>query len=273
MGSRYLDTSKMFDEEGREMYVISTREAIYEVLSDQSDKIDELSTTVEENDYEYEKDDMLQAEKDIGPLIVRIATCDDEEMAEEIQEEIDDLQTIIDDYHEMLKLKTDALKELDSIFGDAGFDESYESLVENNGSDYLSWANEDESMYPMYNYVHPLSNGRPSADKMASAYAKYGQVVVEIDDDEYFIALTGCGMDMSQLIAMTYLELERWIPEDFISSVNTQCGLNVSGDDWKRLMSEIVRQSDIYSSQMRRTGVHAQKALDEKEKDTNEKAA
>lgn len=61
-------------------------------------------------------------------------------------------------------------------------------------------------------------------------------VVKKIDTDEYFLALTGGGMDLSQDIALAYLIIDEVIPSALAYNVCTQYGLSVSGDSWSKIM-------------------------------------
>jgi hypothetical protein len=48
------------------------------------------------------------------------------------------------------------------------------------------------------------------------------------DTEEYFLALTGGGMDFSQNIALAYIIAQGWIPIALAYEVFTQLELNVS---------------------------------------------
>ncbi len=56
-------------------------------------------------------------------------------------------------------------------------------------------------------------------------------MVMKKDTEEYFLALTGGGMDLSQDIALAYIIAQGWIPTALAYEVSTQPELSVSGDD------------------------------------------
>jgi len=70
-------------------------------------------------------------------------------------------------------------------------------------------------------------------------------VVKKIDTDEYFLALTGGGMDLSQDIALAYIIIDSIIPDALANQVCTQYGLSVSGGHWFRVMVECKRALEL----------------------------
>ena len=58
----------------------------------------------------------------------------------------------------------------------------------------------------------------------------------------------GGGMDLSQDIALSYVWLERWIPEDFISRVCKQKNLSVYGENFIYLRNAIIEQTEVYKN-------------------------
>jgi len=68
------------------------------------------------------------------------------------------------------------------------------------------------------------------------------------ETETHYIVLNGGGMDLSQDIAFSYVILEKWIPEDFINSVNSQEGLSISKKNFKILKEAIIEQSEHYKN-------------------------
>ena len=102
---------------------------------------------------------------------------------------------------------------------------------------------------PIYNYIHILELNNFDDDLILEVSLKTNCCVLyNSEEEKNYIALTGCGMDMSQDIGLAYLILERWIPEDFISRISKQKGLTQGGEDWKRLRNAIIEQSEVYKN-------------------------
>lgn len=101
---------------------------------------------------------------------------------------------------------------------------------------------------PMMNYGHILVT-TPDDDKILKCALKTGCCVMYNNyTDECFIGLTGGGMDLSQNIALAYVILENWIPEDLIMSVCKQPGFSLCKDEFKWLKAEIIEQSESYKN-------------------------
>lgn len=77
-------------------------------------------------------------------------------------------------------------------------------------------------------------------------------VVKKIDTDEYFLALTGGGMDLSQDIALAYVIIDGIIPNSLAVSVSTQYGLSKSGEDWFKIMNECKRSLELTAGHYKR---------------------
>jgi len=112
----------------------------------------------------------------------------------------------------------------------------------------------DERTHPIYNFVHLLEITPKDEDVLEVCLKTNCSVIYDNENDKYYIALTGCGMDMSQDIAYAYLKLQRWIPEDFISRVCKQKGLTIGGEMWAELKKAIVEQSKTYEDRFKQLG-------------------
>ena len=67
-------------------------------------------------------------------------------------------------------------------------------------------------------------------------------VIENTETGEWFLALTGGGMDLSQDIALAYLIVQGWIPTALAYNVSTQPCLSVSGKDWLLIMEDIKKR-------------------------------
>jgi hypothetical protein len=91
----------------------------------------------------------------------------------------------------------------------------------------------EDSGYPMMNFKYPLELDSFDDEKILEVLKRTNCTVIEDEDTgEWFLSLTGGGMDLSQDIALAYHILEKWIPFDLCVSVCTQPGLSIGGKDW-----------------------------------------
>lgn len=109
---------------------------------------------------------------------------------------------------------------------------------------YSGWCEEcgfsEDSAMPMMNFVYPLDI-EPDDDKVLEVVQKTNcTVMYNTESDEYFLVLTGGGMDLSQDIALAYTIIQKRIPFDLAVSVCTQKELTVHGKDWKRLKEAMI---------------------------------
>lgn len=105
---------------------------------------------------------------------------------------------------------------------------------------------------PIYNYIYPLEI-EPTDEKILAVSLKTNCcVLLNTENDTYFLSLTGCGMDMSQDIALAYVLLERWIPTDLLKEVSKQKSLSVGGEDWKFLRNNIIEQLGVLENNTKR---------------------
>lgn len=86
--------------------------------------------------------------------------------------------------------------------------------------------------YPVMLYAYPLDS-EPEREKIIEVCRRTNcTVVMKKGIEEYFLALTGGGMDLSQDIALAYIIAQGWIPTALAYTVSTQPELSVSGKDW-----------------------------------------
>jgi len=101
---------------------------------------------------------------------------------------------------------------------------------------------EGDDFEPMMNYAYPLEV-EPDSEAIAKVCSNTNcTVMYNTEEDTYYLALTGGGMDLSQDIALAYIYTDKWIPVDLIQSVCTQPALSVSMEKWKLLKKEIIKQ-------------------------------
>lgn len=101
-----------------------------------------------------------------------------------------------------------------------------------------------EDFYPMMEYAYPLEE-KPSSEQIKKVHEETGCTVVEKrSTGKYYLALCGGGMDLSQYIALAYLITENHIPFELAKTVSTQEGLNLKGEQFKRVMKRCRRSLD-----------------------------
>lgn len=118
----------------------------------------------------------------------------------------------------------------------------------------------EDECEPMMNYAYPLTTS-PSDEDILKVVKNTCLTVME-KEGEYYLALCGGGMDLSQQIGLAYILIENWIPEDLIGEISTQKGLSVGGANWKLLRGKIIEQLGMYS---RRAKERAKEWKDTKE--------
>lgn len=89
---------------------------------------------------------------------------------------------------------------------------------------------------PMMNYAYPL-NSRPSDEQIIEICEETNCTVVEdTRTGDFFLALSGGGMDLSQDVAMAYIIAEKNVPPALALNVSTQEGLSTNGKAWLKVM-------------------------------------
>ena len=73
----------------------------------------------------------------------------------------------------------------------------------------------EDSYYPMMNYVHVLQL-KPVKEDILKVYKNAPNIVLLEDDmSNYYIGLSGAGMDFSEEIAYAYMVVDRCVPPGF----------------------------------------------------------
>jgi len=95
--------------------------------------------------------------------------------------------------------------------------------------------------YPMMNFAYPLYMGNISDEKILEVCDETNLTVVyNIEEDSYYLALTGGGMDLSQDIALAYLIATGWIPVSLLTDINIQPMLSVSRENWLKIANKVI---------------------------------
>ena len=129
--------------------------------------------------------------------------------------------------------------------------------------------------FPMMNYAYPIYNFDGDEEKIEKVCQETNCTVVRnIDENDYYLALTGGGMDLSQDIAYAYMIISGYIEWDFLDEVKlTQC-LSVSEETYREILRQALKQ---YENQKIRAGLnlneiksYIKESLERTEKEKNE---
>lgn len=95
----------------------------------------------------------------------------------------------------------------------------------------------EDGAQPMMNFGYPLYKDSFSDKEILNVVKKTNCTVMENNDSgEYFLALCGGGMDLSQDIALAYILLEERIPDELIHNLCLQPDFSVGRKEFKLLM-------------------------------------
>lgn len=93
--------------------------------------------------------------------------------------------------------------------------------------------------YPMMNYAYPLDSGCPSDSTIKEIHENTNLTVVEeLSTGNFYLALTGGGMDLSQDIAMAYIIAENRVPLELARGVMVESPLSQYGDNYLKVLRE-----------------------------------
>jgi hypothetical protein len=111
----------------------------------------------------------------------------------------------------------------------------------------------EDSAYPMMNYFYPLELKNFDDSKILQIVKETNCTVLENEETgEWFLSLCGGGMDLSQDIALAYVILERWIPQDLLNNVAKQPCLSLGEKNYKKLAKEVIKQLKVNSDNFKR---------------------
>ena len=98
---------------------------------------------------------------------------------------------------------------------------------------------------PAMNFAYPLFC-EPDEEKIAKVCEETAcTVVLNLQDDSYYLALTGCGMDMSQSIALAYIIADGCIDWDLLDDIYISGAFSVTEEDFQIVLNEMERQLRI----------------------------
>lgn len=119
---------------------------------------------------------------------------------------------------------------------------------------------------PMMNYGYLLES-KPSEEQILAVVSETNLTVMEnTETDEFFLVLTGGGMDLSQDIALAYLLCGEQIPVEVAIRVSTQYGLSKSGENWFKLMNACVESLESYAKNCTYAAHQAKEAITDAKK-------
>ena len=102
-----------------------------------------------------------------------------------------------------------------------------------------------QNNYPAMNYAYPLFS-EPDEEKIARVCEETScTVVYNLQDDTYYLALTGGGMDLSQSIALAYIIADNCLEWDMLESIYISGAFSVSEDEYQIILKEMERQLSI----------------------------
>ena len=109
---------------------------------------------------------------------------------------------------------------------------------------YSDWCAEcghsEEAGVLMMNAICPLKL-EPNKEAIKKVVNETNCTVMEnTETDEYFLVLTGGGMNLSQDIAYAYFLLEKWIPFELCLEVCSQKGLSVGGKEFDVMAQAVI---------------------------------
>lgn len=97
----------------------------------------------------------------------------------------------------------------------------------------------------MMNFAYPLFS-EPDEEKITKVCEETAcTVVYNLQDDNYYLVLTGGGMDMSQSIALAYIIADGCIEWDMLENVYISGAFSVSEEDYRIILKEMERQLAI----------------------------
>jgi len=92
--------------------------------------------------------------------------------------------------------------------------------------------------FPMMLYAYPLYSCPDDEKIIKLCEETCCTVVMNQKTEDYFLALCGGGMNLSQDIALAYIIARGHIPDALAAQVSTQYGLSKSGDNWRTIMKQ-----------------------------------
>lgn len=137
-----------------------------------------------------------------------------------------------------------------------GWETKYEATEDTNGDKCEPYQGcpccEDDSgnLAPMMNFIYPLDyKGFIEGDEGKAKRVKIASetncvCVYKEDTDEWFLTLTGGGMDLSPSIAYAYVIAQKWLPVDLLQELSPGwCKDSLSEEHFKELREICIEQT------------------------------
>lgn len=271
MSSVYFSFGDSYTEKGEPTYTNSTIDAVAGEISKVSDELEDLVSDIQSesdikelySDYVENLEKSYSRHKKMLAIALNGNESEFSEKFTKLNDKQDDADYEIESYREDRNLSIKSLYRADEIVREVGCDLSFRELAEYHEGDLNTWVYQEDGFHPIYNHIHLLDNA-PRQEDIVKMWKATGQVVITTETSEgenHYIALTGCGMGMSQSIGLSYIILQDSIPMDFIGNIDMQHAFTISDKNWKILMAKIKYQAEKYSSQFKYIKEYAQKAI------------
>ena len=104
---------------------------------------------------------------------------------------------------------------------------------------------ENGYVQPMMNYIYPMDYTYSDIRSRRLEVAQKTDCVLvqNINTDEWFLTLTGGGMDLSPSIGLAYVIAQSWLPRDLLHELNAGwCKDSLSEKNFKRLRKAMKEQ-------------------------------
>lgn len=113
---------------------------------------------------------------------------------------------------------------------------------------------EDDSgnLAPMMNYIYPLDYQGLITQQTRIELAQTNCILVEEESTgDYFLTLTGGGMDLSPSIAYAYYKAQKWLPSAFLQEIKAGwCKDSLGKKEFEELKAVIVEQLQMEKSKV-----------------------
>ena len=131
-----------------------------------------------------------------------------------------------------------------------GWETAYEATEDQNGDKCEPYQGcpccEDDSGYlsPMMNFIYPLDYQGLVTKEIQIELAQTNCILVEEEESgDYFLTLTGGGMDLSPAIAYAYYKAQKWLPLDLLHELKAGWVKDsLSTEKFEELKAVIVEQ-------------------------------
>lgn len=106
----------------------------------------------------------------------------------------------------------------------------------------------EEAATPMMNYIYPLELSDFEESKILKVVKETNCTILEKESTgQWFIALCGGGMDLSQDIGYSFVILETWLPSDLLREVCKQPLFSLGRKQYRILAKSVIKQCKMES--------------------------